>query len=94
MNKQQEVDKHAKIAMVIISGIIIFLFIIALSGCKFNEEPQWEEGNIKHDTNIYFPDPLPWFNPDSINNFYPDSIEVEDPYPYETGDEPQGTSFE
>ena len=30
MNRQQEVDKHAKIAMIIISSIIIFLFIIAL----------------------------------------------------------------
>ena len=33
MNKQ-EVDKHAKIAMIIISSIIIFLFIIAISGCS------------------------------------------------------------
>tara|TARA_R110002020_G_scaffold17760_13_gene62006 strand:+ start:1265 stop:1495 length:231 start_codon:yes stop_codon:yes gene_type:complete len=33
MNRQQDVDKHAKIAMLIISSIIIFLFIIALSGC-------------------------------------------------------------
>ena len=30
MNKQQDVDKHAKIAMIIISGIIIFLFAIAV----------------------------------------------------------------
>ena len=30
MNRQQDVDKHAKIAMIIISGIIIFLFTIAL----------------------------------------------------------------
>ena len=30
MNRQQDVDKHAKIAMMIISGIIIFLFTIAL----------------------------------------------------------------
>ena len=30
MNRQQDVDKHAKIAMVIISGIIIFLFAIAI----------------------------------------------------------------
>ena len=30
MNRQQDVDKHAKIAMAIISGIIIFLFAIAL----------------------------------------------------------------
>ena len=29
MNRQQEVDKHAKIAMAIISAIIIFLFVIA-----------------------------------------------------------------
>ena len=34
MNRQQEVNKHAKIAMVIISGIIIFLFIVALMGCN------------------------------------------------------------
>ena len=33
---EQEVNKHAKIAMAIISGIIIFLFIVALSGC-YNE---------------------------------------------------------
>ena len=30
MNRQQEVNKHAKIAMIIISSIIIFLFIVAL----------------------------------------------------------------
>ena len=30
MNRQQDVDKHAKVAMAIISGIIIFLFAIAL----------------------------------------------------------------
>ena len=30
MNRQQEVDKHAKIAMAIISGIIIFLLAIAI----------------------------------------------------------------
>ncbi len=30
MNRQQEVNKHAKIAMIIISSIIIFLFAIAL----------------------------------------------------------------
>ena len=30
MNRQQETDKHARIAMIIISGIIIFLFAIAL----------------------------------------------------------------
>ena len=30
MNRQQDVDKHAKTAMIIISGIIIFLFVIAL----------------------------------------------------------------
>ena len=34
MNRQQETDKHARIAMMIISGIIIFLFVIALSGCS------------------------------------------------------------
>ena len=30
MNRQQDVDKHAKVARAIISGIIIFLFAIAL----------------------------------------------------------------
>ena len=30
MNRQQDVDKHAKIAMIIISGIIIFLLAIAV----------------------------------------------------------------
>ena len=30
MNRQQEVNKHDKIAMIIISSIIIFLFIVAL----------------------------------------------------------------
>ena len=34
MNNQQDVDKHAKIAMVIISGIIIFLFVIATMVCN------------------------------------------------------------
>ena len=46
MNRQQEVDKHAKIAMIIISSIIIFLFIIALSGCKENQ--QLETDTILH----------------------------------------------
>ena len=38
MNDKERVDKHAKVAMLIISSIIILLFAIALSGCKFNEE--------------------------------------------------------
>jgi hypothetical protein len=42
MNRQQNVDKHAKIAMAIITGIIIFLFIIAITGCKHNPSIELE----------------------------------------------------
>tara|TARA_B100001113_G_scaffold299617_1_gene258038 strand:- start:676 stop:1065 length:390 start_codon:yes stop_codon:yes gene_type:complete len=45
MNKQQKTDKYAKIAMAIISGIIVFLFIIAISGCS-NVYAQQNEPNI------------------------------------------------
>jgi len=49
MNRQQDVDKHAKIAMAIISGIIIFLFIIAISGCH-NHTHQYEDTYIPRNT--------------------------------------------
>ena len=50
MNNQQDVDKHAKIAMVIISGIIIFLFVIAPMGC--NNSNTHEDVYVPSDTII------------------------------------------
>ena len=52
MNRQQETDKHARIAMIIISSIIIFLFVIALSGCHNNctyEKVDWEDSDKWHE---------------------------------------------
>ena len=51
MNRQQETDKHARIAMIIISSIIIFLFVIALSGCHNNcthNQADWEDSDEWH----------------------------------------------
>ena len=51
MNRQQETDKHARIAMIIISSIIIFLFVITLSGCHNNcthNQVDWEDSDEWH----------------------------------------------
>ena len=46
MNRQQETDKHARIAMVIISGLIIFLFMIALSGGCYAQQDTISNDNL------------------------------------------------
>jgi len=86
MDRRQEVDKHAKIAMAIISGIIIFLFIIALSGCHNNcthKQVDWEDSHEWHGM---------WYDKNDTNSDGDiDSLrirtwEIEDPYPYELGE--------
>ena len=75
MNKQQQVDKYAKQAMIIVGIVIALLFaLIFLGGCR-NESPKyifpdWEEitpevldSLIKNDTILWYPSPC---NPDSL----------------------------
>ena len=71
MNRQQDVDKHAKIAMLIISGIIIFLFAIALSGC-YNECAH-KDVYIPGDTAIHKTENILYWEWDSVM----DSVEMD-----------------
>ena len=42
MNRQQQVDKHAKVLMLVVSVFIIMLLIIALSGCNRHKDTETE----------------------------------------------------
>ena len=82
---EQEVNKHAKIAMTIISGIIIFLFIIAIMGCN-NHTVAHKDTYVPRDTIIVLEDStrLVIFK-DSPH----DTIVVPHPYVYEGLEEEQ-----
>jgi hypothetical protein len=78
MNRQQDIDKHAKIAMAIISGIIIFLFIIAVMGC--NNHVAHKDTYVPRDTIIELEDSS------RLVIFDCDTIHVPHPYVYEIGE--------